>query len=110
MRPPRRAVKMKVGPKKPKADTSHMLLAGESGFIRNEWLETLLRIQTDQPKRYDREVSAGLKIMVSKYQELKAEHERRSSGRAAKKGREDDGKASYTVTIQVSCNTKFRLR
>jgi hypothetical protein len=100
MRPPRRAVKLKTKPKRAKRDTSHMLLIGESGFIRNEWLETLLRIKCDQPKRYDRETSAGLKVTVSRYETLKTEHERRSSDRAAKKGREADGRSTKRVTIR----------
>lgn len=76
MRPPRRAVKMKRPPRRAKPDTSHKFTVEPSGFVRNELLETLSRIKADQPKRYAREVSAGLQVTVGKYEELKAEHER----------------------------------
>lgn len=74
---PRRAVKMKRPPRRAKPDTSRKLVVEPSGFVRNEWLETLSRIKHDQPKRYAREVSAGLQVTVGKYEQLKVEHERR---------------------------------
>jgi hypothetical protein len=42
----------------------------------NEYFETLLRIRRDQPRRFEREVSAGTQRRVQLYQETKA----RSSG------------------------------
>lgn len=84
MRPPRRAVKMRAGPKRAKPDTSHMLRE-ESGFVVNEWLEVLLRVKHDQPRRYERETSAGLKVTVANYERLKSEHE--GEGRRCKSKR-----------------------
>jgi hypothetical protein len=83
MRAPRRAVKLRSAPRRAKPDTSGKLTVEPDGFVRNEWLETLSRIKADQPKRYAREVSAGLQVTVRKYEELKEEHERRQSPRAA---------------------------
>lgn len=77
MRAPRRPVKLKTAPRRARPDTSLKLTVEPSGFVRNEWLETLARIKHDQPRRYAKEVSAGLKVTVSKYEELKAAHERR---------------------------------
>lgn len=77
MRAPRRAVKLKTASRRARPDTSHKLTVEPSGFVRNEWLETLARIKHVQPRRYAREVSAGLQVTVSKYEEMKAAHERR---------------------------------
>jgi hypothetical protein len=77
MNRPRRPVRIKNAPKRAKADTSHMLAQDASGFTRNEWLETLLRVKYDQPKRYAREVSAGLQVTVERYEQLRAAHVRR---------------------------------
>lgn len=85
MRSPRRAVMLKTAPRRAKPDTSRKLTAEPAGFVRNEWLETLSRIKHDQPGRYAREVSAGLQVTVSKYEQLKAEHERRPAARAAER-------------------------
>jgi hypothetical protein len=79
MKAPRRVVKLnQTAPKRAKPDTSSKLVKESSGFTRNEWLETLSRIKADQPRRYAKEVSAGLKVTVSKYEQLRAEHARRS--------------------------------
>lgn len=99
MNAPRRPVRMKTKPKRPKPDTSHKLTAGPDGFTRNEWLETLARIEAGQPRRYAREVSAGLQVTVEHYLQAKAEHERRQSTRAAE-GRE----------ANVSAPVRGRLR
>lgn len=48
-------------------------------FKPDEWLETLLRIRDDQPRRYAREVSAGLKVTVERYAERKAQATRRKA-------------------------------
>jgi hypothetical protein len=47
------------------------------GFKPDEWLETLLRVRETQPRRYAREVSAGLQVTVEKYAQRKAMSERR---------------------------------
>lgn len=96
---PRRPVKMKTAPRRAKPDTSRKLTVEPSGFVRNEWLETLSRIKADQPKRYAREVSAGLRVTVGKYEELKEEHERPAAARAGE-GREADAGADR---IQLRC-------
>lgn len=41
-------------------------------FRPNEWLETLLRIRDDQPRRYMRELSEGTRRQVEVYAERKA--------------------------------------
>jgi hypothetical protein len=48
-------------------------------FKTDEWLETLLRIRETQPRRYAREVSAGLKVTVERYAERKAQAARRKA-------------------------------
>lgn len=48
-------------------------------FKPDEWLETLLRIRDTQPRRYAREVSAGLKVTVERYAERKAQATRRKA-------------------------------
>jgi hypothetical protein len=84
-------VKLKTALRRPKPDTSRKLTVEPSGFVRNEWLETLSRIRLDQPGRYAREVSAGLQVTVSKYEEMKAEHGRQPATRAAEgKDAEDE--------------------
>jgi ABC-type lipoprotein export system ATPase subunit len=45
----------------------------ESKFRPDEFLETLLRIKRDQPRRYVREVSAGQQRRVDLYEERKAQ-------------------------------------
>lgn len=92
MRAPRRPVKMKTAPRRAKPDTSNELTVEPSGFVRNEWLETLSRIRQDQPKRYAREVSAGLQVTVGKYEQTKAAHERRPA--RSGEGREVDGRTN----------------
>jgi hypothetical protein len=62
--------------KRPKKDTSHMLKE-VSGYTVNEWLEVLLRIRDEQPQRYEREVSEGLKVTVENYAALKLAQGRR---------------------------------
>lgn len=42
-------------------------------FKPDEWLETLLRVRDTQPRRYAREVSAGLKMTVERYAERKVQ-------------------------------------
>lgn len=69
-------------------DTSRKPTVEPSGFVRDEWLETLSRIKADQPRRYAKEVSAGLSVTVSKYEELKAAHERHPRGPAEGQRRE----------------------
>ena len=81
MSSPRRAVKLKSAPRRAKPDTSHKLTVEPSGFVRNEWLETLSRARADQPRRYAKEVSTGLQVTVSKYEQLKAEHGRQVPAR-----------------------------
>ena len=46
-------------------------------FTRNEWLETLIRIRDEQPRRYSREVSAGTRARVEAYERLKREQSRK---------------------------------
>lgn len=87
MNTPRRPVRIKTRPKRPKPDTSRKLTEESPSFTRNEWLETLSRIKHDQPRRYAREVSAGTQVTVARYEEMRAEHERRQSALAAE-GRE----------------------
>ena len=89
MRAARRPVKMKTAPRRAKSDTSNELTVEPSGFVRNEWLETLSRIRQGQPKRYAREVSAGLQVTVGKYERTKAAHERGPA--RGGEGREADG-------------------
>lgn len=43
----------------------------EPEFRRSEFYETLLRIRRDQPRRYAREVSAGMQRRVELYEERK---------------------------------------
>lgn len=79
-----------------KPDTSRKLTVEPSGFVLNEWLETLSRIKADQPRRYAREVSAGLQVTVEKYQELKAEHGHRPANRAAEEKDAEDEREGKT--------------
>ena len=44
----------------------------EPAFRPDEFLETLLRIKQDQPRRYARDVSAGQRRRVELYEERKA--------------------------------------
>lgn len=99
MSSPHRAVKLKTASRRPKPNTSLKLTVEPSGFVHNEWLETLSRIKADQPKRYAREVSAGLQVTVEKYQELKAEHGRRPANRATEgKDAEDEREGKTPAT------------
>jgi hypothetical protein len=50
-----------------------------AGFAVDEWLEALLRCRNEQPKRYSREVSAGLKVTVERYAARKSEQSRRQA-------------------------------
>lgn len=54
----------------------------EPAFRADEFLETLLRIKRDQPRRYAREVGAGQQRRVELYEERKARAS--SSGAAGK--------------------------
>ncbi len=45
--------------------------AAREGFERSEFFETLLRIQRDEPRRYEREVSAGTRRRVELYEDRK---------------------------------------
>jgi ABC-type multidrug transport system ATPase subunit len=45
----------------------------EPEFRPDEYLETLLRIKRDQPRRYVREVSLGQQRRVELYEERKAQ-------------------------------------
>lgn len=65
--------------RRPKKDTSHMMRQTRDGFAVNEWLEALIRCRDEQPRRYAREVSAGLQVTVERYAELKAAHELREA-------------------------------
>jgi hypothetical protein len=84
-------VKLKTAPGRAKPDTSRKLTVDPSGFVRNEWLETLSRVRADQPRRYAKEVSAGLQVTVSKYEQLKAEHGRQAPARAEERRGVSDG-------------------
>jgi len=44
----------------------------EPEFRPDEYFEVLLRIRSDQPRRYAREVSAGIQKRVQLYEERKA--------------------------------------
>lgn len=44
---------------------------GDGHFTRNEFFETLLRIRRDEPRRFEREVSAGTRRRVELYEERK---------------------------------------
>ena len=44
----------------------------EPAFRPDEFLETLLRIRRDQPRRYEREVSPGQQRRIELYEEWKA--------------------------------------
>ena len=48
-------------------------------FKPDEWLETLLRIRDTQPRRYAREVSAGLQVTVEQYAQRRAQAARRKA-------------------------------
>jgi hypothetical protein len=48
----------------------------EPEFRPNEFYEMLLRIKSDQPRRYAREVSPGLQVIVGRYSDLKRAHEK----------------------------------
>ena len=48
-------------------------------FKPDEWLETLLRIRETQPRRYAREVSAGLQVTVERYAQRRAQAVRRKA-------------------------------
>lgn len=50
-----------------------------AGFTVDEWLEVLLRCRDEQPRRYSREVSAGLKVTVERYAAQKSEQSRRQA-------------------------------
>lgn len=52
-------------------------------FRPDEFLETLLRIKRDQPRRYAREVSAGQRRRVELYEERKAQAAAAVRARAA---------------------------
>jgi hypothetical protein len=98
MRAPRRPVKMKTAPKRAKPDIPGKLRVEPSGFVVNEWLETLSRVKRDQPRRYVKEVSAGLQVTVSKYEELKEEHGRRQPSRVAEG---EDANAARTTRTRL---------
>lgn len=55
----------------------------EPEFRPDEFLETLLRIKRDQPRRYAREVSPGLKRRVELYEERKVKAAETLKARAA---------------------------
>jgi nitroimidazol reductase NimA-like FMN-containing flavoprotein (pyridoxamine 5'-phosphate oxidase superfamily) len=44
-----------------------------SDFKVDEFLETLLRMKLDQPRRYARNISAGTKRRVDQYEQARAE-------------------------------------
>ena len=46
---------------------------------RDEFLETLLRVRRDEPRRFEREVSAGMKKAVERYAAAKAEGGRKKA-------------------------------
>lgn len=69
MKAPRRPVKLKTAHGRAKSDTSRELTVEPPSFVRNEWLETLCRLKADQPKRFAREVSAGLQVTVRNYED-----------------------------------------
>ena len=98
MNRPRRPVKVQAGPKRAKPDTSNKLTSESPTFTRNEWLETLSRVKADQPKRYAREVSAGLQVTVDNYERLKAEHEQRMPAR--REGRREVSGAARIVQLR----------
>ncbi len=45
----------------------------EPEFRPDEYFEILLRIRSDQPRRYAREISAGIQRRVQLYEERKAQ-------------------------------------
>lgn len=52
----------------------------DPAFRPDEFLETLLRIKRDQPRRYAREMSPGMQVRVERYaQERKRAHESRGA-------------------------------
>jgi hypothetical protein len=53
-------------------------------FRPDEYLETLLRIRRDQPRRYAREVSAGQRRRVELYEERKMRAAAAAPARRAK--------------------------
>jgi hypothetical protein len=50
----------------------------EPKFQRNEFYETLVRMKRDQPRRYRRNVSAGMQRCVEIYEERKVRAEGKS--------------------------------
>jgi hypothetical protein len=56
----------------------------EPEFRPDEYFELLLRIRHDQPRRYSREVSAGIQRRVELYEERKAAASTSSPTRKAK--------------------------
>lgn len=56
---------------------------GPPAFARNEFFEVLGRIKRDEPERYEREVSPGLRAQVARYEEMRDKHEQRQLRPAA---------------------------
>jgi hypothetical protein len=53
--------------------------AAAAEFRPNEFFETLLRIKRDQPRRYEREVSAGMQRRVESYECRMSARERKAA-------------------------------